>query len=70
MIRIILVAVLLLLAVIAGGPRPSLELSDAPSATPEKMAVASTGPDRLVNEYLPQKRAASAADAKTISTAD
>ena len=47
MIRIILVAVLLLLAVIAGGPRPPLELSDAPSATPEKMAVASAGPDRL-----------------------
>ena len=70
MIRIILVAVLLLLAVIAGGPRPPLELSDAPSATPEKMAVASTGPDRLVNEYPPQKRAALAADAKTISTAD
>ena len=70
MIRIILVAVLLLLAVFAGGPRPSLELSDAPSATPGKMAVASTGPDRLVNEYPPQKRAALAADAKTKSTAD
>jgi outer membrane protein OmpA-like peptidoglycan-associated protein len=59
MTRIILAAVLLLLAVIGGGPRPPLELSDAPSATLGKMAMASAGPD-----------AALAADAKTISTAD